>query len=126
VEESRRNLHNKHLQITNKNLDALLKNRINEADSIVQKLEEKLGQIVNGNAKSSEFEEKVKGSLKVIEGDVKVLLTKAPSVTSAASSAGLSEADRTFLKELTNETKDAIQDMRLEVLTASDKSKLQN
>ncbi len=37
---------------------------------------------------------------------------------------GLSEADRNLLKELNNETRDAITDMRLEVLTASDKSEL--
>lgn len=35
---------------------------------------------------------------------------------------GLSDADKSFLKELTNETRDAITDMRIEVLTASDKS----
>lgn len=37
-------------------------------------------------------------------------------------SGGLTDADKTFLKELSNDTRDAIQDMRLEVLTASDKS----
>jgi hypothetical protein len=46
---------------------------------------------------------------------------KTGSVSSSGN--GLSESDRHFLIELTNDTRDAIQDMRLEVLTASDKSK---
>jgi hypothetical protein len=41
---------------------------------------------------------------------------------SNAVASGLSDADKLFLKELSNETRDAITDMRLEVLTASDKS----
>lgn len=62
--------------------------------------------------------EDLSGALGQLKTDLKDLLQK------GGSSGGLTEADRTFLKELSNETKDAIQDMRLEVLTASDKSKL--
>lgn len=58
------------------------------------------------------------GALGQLKTDLKDLLQM------SGSTGGLTEADRTFLKELSNETKDAIQDMRLEVLTASDKSKL--
>lgn len=79
--------------------------------------------------KSKDFESQVSGSLTQLKTDLKELLTKGVkssdvSSTSIVSGAGLSEADRTFLKELSNDTRDAIQDMRLEVLTASDKSKL--
>lgn len=98
-------------QATNKNLVAqteeLVKDRTNQADVFAQKLEEKLTQF-NG-AKSTDV-----GSLGSFKTELTELLQK--------NSVGLTEADRAFLRELSNDTRDAIQDMRLEVLTASDKS----
>jgi hypothetical protein len=59
-----------------------------------------------------------------LKTDIKELLNKGvkSSGGSGGGGAGLTESDRHFLKELSNDTRDAIQDMRLEVLTASDKS----
>lgn len=109
-------------QATNKNLvsqaEELVKDRTNQADVFAGKLEAKLANFT----KSSEFEAKITRSLDELKTDIKALLSKGP-MSSASTASGLSEADRTFLKELTNDTKDAIEDMRLEVLTASDKSK---
>lgn len=84
-------------------------------------MEEKLSQFyITDNSKSSEFEEKVAESLQEIKEDVKELLVKVPPTPIA----GFTKDDRLFLTELNNDTKDAIDDMRLEVLTASDKSKI--
>jgi hypothetical protein len=65
--------------------------------------------------KNTEFENKITGTLSELKLGIKELRTAAPT--------GFTDSDKTFLKELTSDTKDSIQDMRLEVLTASDKSK---
>jgi hypothetical protein len=65
----------------------------------------------------------VSGALTELKTDLKELLSKGVKSSAVTVGAGLSDSDRNFLKELNNDTKDAIQDMRLEVLTASDKSK---
>jgi len=89
--------------------------KANKADVIAQRLDE----LLKLSEKSSELESQLSGSLKELN-NLSGMLEKGGS----GSSGGLSEADRNFLRELTNDTKDAIQDMRLEVLTASDKSKI--
>jgi hypothetical protein len=71
--------------------------------------------------KSPIIEAKITAAVTELKKSLKEMSEKEVKFT-GSSSAGLTEADRTFLKELTNDTKDAIQDMRLEVLTASDKS----
>lgn len=116
--------------MTNKNLvsqaEELVKDRTNQADQFAKKLEEKLKTF--GAGKSAEFETQVSGSLTQLKTDLKELLSKGVKTSSGQiniNGGGLSEADRNFLKELSNDTRDAIQDMRLEVLTASDKSKMQ-
>ena len=104
--------------------EALVKDRANQADEFAKKLEEKLKNYSVG--KSADFESQVSGSLTQLKTDIKELLNKgvkAHAGSSVIAGAGLSEADKSFLKELSNDTRDAIQDMRLEVLTASDKSK---
>lgn len=111
-------------QATNKNLVAqaeeLVKDRTNQASVFAQKLEEKLTKVAG---KSSEFESQVSGSLSQMKIDLKDILSNGVKSSSGGGAAGLSEADREFLRDLSNDTIDAIQDMRLEVLTASDKSK---
>jgi hypothetical protein len=101
------------------------KSSTNQADQFAKKLEDKLKTF--GAGKSADFETKISGSLNELKTDLKELLSK--GVKSQGSSgvvvgSGLTDADKYFLKELSNDTRDAIQDMRLEVLTASDKSKL--
>lgn len=88
--------------------EELVKDRTNQADVFAKKLEEKLSQFTGSKSADA-------GGLGSLKSELKELLEKSAS--------GLTEADRSFLRELSNDTKDAIQDMRLEVLTASDKSK---
>lgn len=101
-----------------------MKDRANQADEFAKKLEEKLKNYSPG--KSIDFESQVSGSLTQLKTDMKELLNKGVKAYAGSggvvASAGLSEADKSFLKELSNDTRDVIQDMRLEVLTASDKS----
>lgn len=94
--------------------EELVKNRNNQAEVIAKKLEEKLNGL-GDLGRNTEFETKIATALSEIKFGIKELRT--------SGSSGLSEADKAFLKELTSDTKDSIQDMRLEVLTASDKSK---
>lgn len=70
---------------------------------------------------SSELEGKITNTLAELKASLKELKTE--GLSSSGGSSGLSEKDKNFLKELSNDTRDAITDMRLEVLTASDKSK---
>lgn len=95
-------------QLSNQNLVAhtekLLASKKSESEFITKKLE---------------HIDSIAESLNEIKSDIK---SSGISHHGAGGGSGLSEHDRSFLKELTNETRDAIQDMRLEVLTASDKS----
>lgn len=100
--------------------EELVKGHSTQTDLIAKKLEEKLSHF-SSSASSTELDTKLSGSLQQLKTDLKELLGN----SSRSGAGGLSEGDRAFLKELTNETKDAIQDMRLEVLTASDKSKFE-
>lgn len=90
-----------------------MKDRSSQADVIAKKLEEKLSQLSTGSGASSDFT----GSLNQLKTDLKELISK------NGGSGGLSEDDRLFLKELTNETRVAIHEVKQEVLTASEKSK---
>ncbi|XP_070500518.1 putative leucine-rich repeat-containing protein DDB_G0290503 [Chironomus tepperi] len=93
--------------------EEILKTRTNQAEVIAKKLEDKLNQLVE-DGKNTEFENKITSTLGELKLGIKELRTAAPT--------GFTESDKTLLKELSNEMKDSIQDMRLEVLTASDKS----
>lgn len=87
-----------------------IKSHAAQADFIAQKLESKL-------QGSSGIEATVSKALNELKSSLKELHSNSVS-------GGLSDADKSFLKEISNETRDAITDMRLEVLTASDKSEL--
>jgi len=93
--------------------EEILKTRTNQAEIVAKKLEDKLTELVDAG-KNTEFENKITGTLSELKLGIKELRTAAPT--------GFTDSDKTFLKELTSDTKDSIQDMRLEVLTASDKS----
>ena len=97
-----------------------------QTEEVVGKLDEKMSQFYITNtqdSKSSDFEEKMSKSLKEIEGNVNKLLKEGSSVSYSGSSSAFTAADRNFITGMKNETLEALEDMRLEVLTASDKSK---
>lgn len=117
---------NKNLVANSEKLVHAEKNRADHSEVIVKKLEifeKKLTQLADSQ-KNSDFEGKITSTLSDLKVGIKELKTRNPELTNVkAASSGLTDADKNFLKELSAETKDTIQDMRLEVLTASDKSK---
>ncbi|XP_058446368.1 uncharacterized protein LOC131427314 [Malaya genurostris] len=92
------------------------------SDEIIGKIEERLSSYYNNPVVIShsnvDFEEKVIKKLDTIDAAVK----ESHSPASVAVSAPGSSIDKDFVHGLINETLEAIEDMRLEVLTASDKS----
>lgn len=88
-----------------------MKSHASQAELIAQKVESKLQSSSGIEASVSKALSELKSSLKELQSN--------------AVANGLSDADKSFLKELSNETRDAITDMRLEVLTASDKSEFE-
>lgn len=94
-----------------------MKERSNQADVIAKKLEEKLSHLSSGASATTDFT----SSMNQLKTDLKELMTK-----SSGGAGGLSEGDRTFLKELSNETRTAIDEVKQEVLTATEKSKLKD
>ncbi|XP_053694686.1 uncharacterized protein LOC128742371 [Sabethes cyaneus] len=93
------------------------------SDEILGKIEERLSSYYNNPVVIShsnvDFEEKVIRKLDTLDATVK------ESQSSALSTVGKgqeSSVDKEFIQGLVNETLEAIEDMRLEVLTASDKS----
>ena len=107
--------------------ESLVKLGMAQTEDVVGKLDEKMSQFYITNTqdgKSSDFEEKITKSLHEIEGSVNKLLNKeGSSVSYSGGSSSFTPADRNFITGLKNETLEALEDMRLEVLTASDKSK---
>lgn len=90
-------------------------------DEIMGKIEERLASYYNNPVvmapSNVDFEEKVIKKLESIDANVKEQHSS-PAVSPSQSQS----ADREFIQGLVNETLEAIEDMRLEVLTASDKS----
>uniref|UniRef100_A0A182W7N8 Uncharacterized protein n=1 Tax=Anopheles minimus TaxID=112268 RepID=A0A182W7N8_9DIPT len=102
--------------------EKLVNSKLSSADEIISKMEEKLSQFYLTSpmiaTQNVEFEEKV---LRQLDS----LSNKVPAGGSGASSLGMEPSalpDKQFIQGLVNETLEAINDMRLEVLTASDKS----
>lgn len=104
----------------------LVDSKLASADEVIFKLEEKLsnfyitGPVTTPAPHASEWEKEISNSL----GEIKSTLSEQKSGTSLAvgSPSNLESPDRTFVQGLFNETLEAIEEMRLEVLTASDKS----
>lgn len=95
-------------QLVNK-AEKLVESRLASADEVISKLEDKLSHFYitspNGNGKNNVDNDQLESTLAKINEKLDNLV------------------DKDFVQGLANDTLDAITDMRLEVLTASDKSK---
>lgn len=102
--------------------EKLANSKLGSSDDILGKIEERLSSYYNNpvviSHSNDAFEEKVIKQLEAIDANVK----ESRSSLSAPVSAPASTLDKEFVHGLINETLEAIEDMRLEVLTASDKS----
>ncbi|KXJ79697.1 hypothetical protein RP20_CCG028439 [Aedes albopictus] len=102
--------------------EKLANSKLGSSDDILGKIEERLSSYYNNpvviSHSNDAFEEKVIKQLEAIDANVK----ESRSSPSAPVSAPASTLDKEFVHGLINETLEAIEDMRLEVLTASDKS----
>lgn len=114
------------IEQTNRNLlqqaEKLANAKLGSSEDIIGKIEERLSSYYNNPVVIShsnvEFEEKVIKKLEHIDASVK----ESHSAVAAASAVQGSTVDKEYIHGLVNETLEAIEDMRLEVLTASDKS----
>uniref|UniRef100_A0A182QX18 Uncharacterized protein n=1 Tax=Anopheles farauti TaxID=69004 RepID=A0A182QX18_9DIPT len=106
-----------------KETEKLVNSKLSSADEIISKMEEKLSQYYLTSpviaTQNVEFEDKVLKRLESLSSSISSGAT-AGARSSVADSSNL--PDRQFIQGLVNETLEAINDMRLEVLTASDKS----
>uniref|UniRef100_A0A2M4BJC4 Putative secreted protein n=1 Tax=Anopheles marajoara TaxID=58244 RepID=A0A2M4BJC4_9DIPT len=111
-----------------KETEKLVNSKLSSADEIVSKIEEKLSQFYFTSpvisTQNTEFEERVVKQLAglseaLAEREVKKQAAKSDGQELATLS---TIPDKQFMKSLVSEALDAINDMRLEVLTASDKS----
>ncbi|XP_055596512.1 uveal autoantigen with coiled-coil domains and ankyrin repeats [Uranotaenia lowii] len=102
--------------------EKLVSSQLITSDEVIAKISEKLSSHYNNPVVIShsnvDFEERVIKKLETIDSSVKDSLAS----TAVGSVSGHETPDKAFMKQLINETLDAIEDMRLEVLTASDKS----
>lgn len=105
--------------------EKIVSSKLSSADEVISKMEDKLTHFyitgpattaATSIAKNSEFEEKVTNYLQKISDNVVALKDNAKI------NAELSVADKTFIEGLSNDTLAAIEDMKIEVLTASDKA----
>ncbi|XP_050077489.1 uncharacterized protein LOC126564472 [Anopheles maculipalpis] len=101
-----------------KETEKLVNSKLSSADEIISKMEEKLSQFYLTSpviaTQNVEFEDKVLRKLESLSNTI-------PAAGSATTDPS-SLPDKQFIQGLVNETLEAINDMRLEVLTASDKS----
>lgn len=105
--------------------EKLVNSKLSSADEVISKIEDKLSHFyvtaplaTEKSNDESEWAEKISSTLEQLKKDVGQI--KASPAAATASTLG--EPERIFLRALANETLEAIEDMRLEVLTASDKS----
>ncbi|XP_035777960.1 uncharacterized protein LOC118459043 isoform X2 [Anopheles albimanus] len=110
-----------------KETEKLVNSKLSSADEIVSKLEEKLSQFYFTSpvisTQNTEFEERVVKQLTGLSEALAEREVKQSAKGNGQELATLSTIpDKQFMKSLVNEALDAINDMRLEVLTASDKS----
>ncbi|KFB46179.1 AGAP007777-PA-like protein [Anopheles sinensis] len=105
--------------------EKLVNSKLSSADEIIGKMEEKLSQFYLTSpviaTQNVEFEERVLKQLANLSNTMAESVTARPNDKEMAAAAG-TLPDKQFIQGLVNETLDAINDMRLEVLTASDKS----
>lgn len=106
--------------------EKLLGTKLATADEVISKLEDKLSNLYITRpvtpspeeiAKNNEFEEKISTYLEQISTNVKTL-QQVPKVSEKL----LTDLDRSFLQGISNETLNAIEDLKSDVLTASDKA----
>uniref|UniRef100_A0A182PJQ3 Uncharacterized protein n=1 Tax=Anopheles epiroticus TaxID=199890 RepID=A0A182PJQ3_9DIPT len=105
-----------------KETEKLVNSKLSSADEIISKMEEKLSQFYLTSpmimTQNAEFEDKVLRHLDSLSSS----MTSGGSVSNSQYKDASSLPDKQFIQGLVNETLEAINDMRLEVLTASDKS----
>lgn len=109
--------------------EKMINSKLSSADDVIARIEEKLTHFyvtapVNppSNDRNVEWENNVSKSLQEIKTNVNAM--KSNDITSSNSRDGSDSPalDKDFFVTLANQTLEAIEDMRLEVLTASDKS----
>uniref|UniRef100_A0AAG5DRS9 Uncharacterized protein n=1 Tax=Anopheles atroparvus TaxID=41427 RepID=A0AAG5DRS9_ANOAO len=109
-----------------KETEKLVNSKLSSADEIISKMEEKLSQFYLTSpviaTQNVDFEERVLKQLANLSNTVAESATARPNENVQAAATSASLPDKQFIQGLVNETLDAINDMRLEVLTASDKS----
>lgn len=107
-----------------KEAEKLVNSKLSSADEIIAKMEEKLSQFYLTSpviaTQNVEFEERVLKQLANLSNTLAERVSASQKDQVAVTSGPL--PDKQFIQGLVNETLDAINDMRLEVLTASDKS----
>ncbi|XP_053672726.1 uncharacterized protein LOC128723047 [Anopheles nili] len=106
--------------------EKLVNSKLSSADEIIAKMEEKLSQFYLTSpviaTQNVDFEEKVLRRLEDLGNSMTAGGAGGGALAVSSASPSTSLPDRQFIQGLVNETLDAINDMRLEVLTASDKS----
>lgn len=105
--------------------EKLVNSKLASADEVISKIEEKLTHFyVTGPistpapSRNSEWEEQISNSLQEIRSDINAITSSKGTSNSNMNSA----FDREFFETMTNQTLESIEDMKIEVLAASDKS----
>lgn len=107
--------------------DKLINAKSSTSDDFISRLDEKFAEyyvttsVPPTQEHNTEWEENVSISLKEIKNDIDALRT-GDVLSTLGGNQGLSGLDKNYFVTLHNETLEAIEDMRIEVLTASDKS----
>lgn len=105
--------------------DKLVNEKSSAADELITRVEEKLAEYYVSTPvppeRNTEWEENISISLKEIKNDI-VSIKSSDALASESTASNLNGLDKNYFITLHNETLEAIEDMRIEVLTASDKS----
>lgn len=106
--------------------EKLVNSKLASADEVISKIEEKLthfyvtGPISTPSpSRNSEWEEQISSSLQEIRSDINAITSSKGTPSNSNMNSGL---DKDFFETIANQTLESIQDMKIEVLAASDKS----
>lgn len=105
--------------------EKLVNSKLASADEVISKIEEKLthfyvtGPISTPSpaSRNSEWEEQISQTLQEIRSNINAVTTSKSTTSDSGS-----ELDREFFETIANQTLESIEDMKIEVLAASDKS----
>lgn len=105
--------------------EKLVASQQNDFEKVFNKINEKLSQMyITESPKNTEFEEKISSTIQAVKTNIDQLkeLYVENSNVQSSTTGGLSDSDRKFIEEVNNSTNKHLEEVKTDIISASDKS----